>query len=87
MYIVYVLFSERYNKTYVGYTSNLEDRIKSHNELATKGYTVHYRPWIVAFTEVYSTKTAAMKREKALKAGQGRQYIKEQLLKLGLISA
>ena len=33
MYIVYILYSARYNKVYVGYTSNLKERLLSHNEL------------------------------------------------------
>ncbi len=59
----------------------------SHNELATKGFTIKFRPWIIAFTEEYSTKAEAMKREKALKGGQGRKFIREKIKELGLISA
>lgn len=47
MYVVYVLYSERYSKIYIGYTSDLIDRFHSHNQFAAKGYTVHYRPWEV----------------------------------------
>ena len=87
MYTVYVLYSSKFNKTYVGFTSNLKERFKSHNELGTKGYTVKFRPWTIAFTEEYETKPEAMKREKALKGGKGRAYIKAKLIELGLISA
>ena len=38
MYTVYVLYSEEHDKIYIGYTSNLEQRLKSHNELGTKGW-------------------------------------------------
>ena len=38
MYIVYVLYSEVYDKTYTGMTSNIEERFKSHNELGKKGW-------------------------------------------------
>ena len=57
MFTVYVLYSESFNKIYVGYTSNIEQRVKSHNELATKGHTIKYRPWVIAYTEEYQTKT------------------------------
>ena len=30
-FVVYILFSEDYGKTYVGFTSNLIERFKSHN--------------------------------------------------------
>lgn len=56
MYTVYVLYSKKYKKTYTGFTSNMDDRFKSPNELATKGFTVKYRPWEIAYTEEYDSK-------------------------------
>lgn len=76
MFTVYVLFSKAYNKTYVGFTSNLMERLKSHNELGHKGWTIRYRPWQLLYSETFDTKQAAMMREKALKSGQGRTFIK-----------
>jgi len=87
MYTVYVLYSKKFNKIYIGYTSDLENRLLSHNKLATKGYTVRYRPWKVAFTEDYPDKNSALKREKALKGGQGRQFIRNRFVLLGFVSA
>ena len=49
MYTVYVLYSQTYNKIYIGYTSDLTQRFLSHNVLAKKGYTCRYRPWIIAY--------------------------------------
>ena len=63
-FVVYILFSENHGKTYVGFTSNLIERFKSHNFLSKKGYTVKYRPWIVKYLEFYETKEEAIKREK-----------------------
>ena len=87
MFTVYVLYSKKYNRIYIGYTSNMEQRLLSHNELSTKGYTTRFRPWIVTFTEDYETKSEAMAREKQLKGGQGRAYIWKEIERLGLISA
>ncbi|MEO1485730.1 MAG: GIY-YIG nuclease family protein [Bacteroidota bacterium] len=50
-YLVYILFSEKHQKTYCGMTSNLIGRFKSHNELGTKGWTVKFRPWEVICLE------------------------------------
>jgi putative endonuclease len=61
MFTVYVLFSERFNKIYIGMTSNLEERIKSHNELGIKGWTKNFRPWIILFQEEYPNKSEALK--------------------------
>jgi putative endonuclease len=87
MFTVYVLFSKTYKKIYIGFTSNLELRIQQHNETAIKGYTIKYRPWEVLFTEEFENKLDAMKREKQLKGGQGREFIWNEIRKRGLISA
>ena len=87
MFTVYVLFSRKYSKIYIGYTSDLDARFLSHNHLATKGFTVKFRPWEIVHTENFEIKSEALKREKALKGGQGRKFIKDLLKSKGLISA
>ena len=86
---LYVLYSDSFDKIYVGFTSDLSARLKSHNELSTKGWTVKYRPWKLIYSEEYSNKRTAMKREKELKTALGRKFIREEVLKkyVGLISA
>ena len=76
-FVVYILYSKDYNKTYVGFTSNLIERFKSHNFLGTKGYTIKFRPWKVIHVEFLATKSEALTREKVLKTGKGRDFIKE----------
>ncbi|MBK0382114.1 GIY-YIG nuclease family protein [Pedobacter sp. SD-b] len=75
MFTVYALYSEKYGKIYIGYTSNLEQRLISHNTLATKGYTIMFRPWTVIHKEYFGSKSEAVKREKQLKSAQGRKFI------------
>ncbi|WP_426670703.1 GIY-YIG nuclease family protein [Mucilaginibacter sp. McL0603] len=75
MFTVYVLYSEKFNQIYIGFTSDLPNRFLSHNELATKGHTIKYRPWVIAYTEEYGTKSEAMKREVQLKTANGRKFI------------
>jgi len=79
-FTVYVLYSENHDKIYIGYTSNLEQRLISHNSLSTRGYTLKYRPWKIVHTERFKSKSEAMKREKELKGFQGRKYIRENLI-------
>ena len=81
-FVVYILFSGDYGKTYVGFTSNLIERFKSHNYLSKKGYTIKFRPWQVIYVEFFITKSEALKREKLLKSGKGREFIKEIISKL-----
>jgi putative endonuclease len=80
MYTVYILQSPNFNKIYIGFTSNLEARFLSHNELGAKGWTVKFRPWTILHTEEFSAKAEAMKREKELKSAAGREWIHTHLL-------
>lgn len=75
MFTVYVLYSEKHNKIYIGYTSNIKQRLMAHNELETKGYTLRYRPWNLIHVEDFLEKSDAMKREKQLKSAKGREFI------------
>ena len=81
-YYTYVLHSKKYDKIYIGYTSNLEERMKSHNELGKTGYTRKFRPWTIIHTEAFDSKKLAMNREKHLKSARGRRFIREELLKI-----
>jgi putative endonuclease len=69
----------------------LLNRFKSHQFLATKGHTIKYRPWKVIYVDKYETKGEALKREQALKGGQGRAWIKQnsipQMKSVGFLSA
>lgn len=79
-FVTYILFSEKYNKIYIGYTSNLIQRFYSHNLLGKKGYTIRYRPWKIIYVEFHTSKQEVIKHEKWLKSGIGRKFIKENIL-------
>jgi len=76
MFTVYALYSNKYDKLYIGYTTNLEQRVKSHNELARKGFTVKFRLWKLIYSEEYRDKKTALKREKELKSHKGRDFLR-----------
>ncbi len=78
-FTVYVLYSPNFEKIYIGYTSNIEQRLLSHNVLGKKGWTIRFRPWVIVFTEEYSTKEEAMLREKQLKQANSRALIWEKI--------
>ena len=80
-YTVYVLYSIQYDKIYIGYTNDLIRRFHSQNELGTKDWTRNYRPWFVVYTEIYTSKAEATKREKELKSYQGRLFIRNECVK------
>jgi putative endonuclease len=79
-FYVYVLYSSKLDKTYVGFTSNLAARVTSHN-VGIKGWTVRGRPWILIYYEKFDKKADAIKLEKELKSGKGREYIRNVILK------
>ncbi len=76
MFVVYALYSKIHDKIYIGFTSDITERLKSHNELATKGWTIKFRPWEIIYQEHCSSKAEAMKREKQLKTATGRNFIR-----------
>ena len=54
-FTVYVLFSEKCNKHYTGFSSDFEIRFKSHNQFG-KDWTAKCRPMVTILTESYATK-------------------------------
>ena len=62
---------------YAGWTNDIEKRIKAHNGGLGARYTKTRRPVKLAYMECHETKSAAMKREAALKKLSHRQ--KEEL--------
>jgi putative endonuclease len=81
MFTVYVLYSKDYDKIYIGFTANLEQRFLSHNKLGKKGWTIKFRPWEIVYTEEFIEKSEALKREKELKSSRGRNWIRTTLIK------
>jgi len=74
-FTVYLLYSSTHQKHYTGFTSDLAQRILSHNVLG-HDWTSKYRPWQIIYTKVFNSKTEAMVHEKWLKTGVGRDFIK-----------
>jgi putative endonuclease len=77
MHYVYVLKNER-GEIYIGETSNLDARLKAHNDgrnRSTKGHR-----WEVVYYEAYRSPEDARKRERKLKAhGQAKRWLKERI--------
>ncbi|GAB5522401.1 MAG: hypothetical protein Roseis2KO_02730 [Roseivirga sp.] len=66
MFLVYVLESEKDGSTYVGFTSDLENRLLAHNSGKTKSIKSKL-PMRVVYYEAYLTKEKAIAREQELK--------------------
>lgn len=55
------------NTYYTGWTTNLARRIAAHNKGTGARYTRARLPVVLAYAEIYETKSKAMKREAAIK--------------------
>lgn len=77
---IYVIKSEATGKIYIGQTSDLTERLKRHNHLLPikkKGFTSKNRgPWKLVYCEDYPDRSSALAREKFLKSGRGREFLK-----------
>ena len=74
MHLVYILYSTTLDKYYIGYTSNLEERLYKHLHSA-KGFTSRAKDWTIVHPEEYSTKSEALMREKQIKNWKNRSLI------------
>ena len=65
-FYVYVLKSEIDNSTYIGFTSDLVNRLAYHNSGKSR-YTKSKKPWDMIYFEAYKDEKIARKREIKLK--------------------
>jgi len=75
-YTVYILQSENDNSFYIGYTSNLTQRIEYHNSGKSR-YTSKKMPWKIVYTENFKTRSEAIRREKFLKKQRNHEFYKK----------
>ena len=80
-YYVYVLANPQ-GSTYVGQADDLDRRLGQHNDPSFVG-TLHTKrrpgPWRIIYREEVTTRAEAMRRERELKAGGGRRFIRSLL--------
>ncbi len=76
MYYVYLLESEVDGSFYIGYTSNVKNRLWEHNFGRTR-FTKLRRPWRLIYQEEFDTRGEAIKREKYLKKVKNNKYLKK----------
>ncbi|OGH24270.1 MAG: excinuclease ABC subunit C [Candidatus Levybacteria bacterium RIFCSPLOWO2_01_FULL_39_24] len=77
-FYTYVLQSKKDNNLYIGWSDDLVERVSEHNRgkvTATKSRS----PMVLVYYEACLSRGNAIKREKALKTGFGRKYLKGRL--------
>ncbi|HVV39303.1 MAG TPA: GIY-YIG nuclease family protein [Candidatus Paceibacterota bacterium] len=75
MYYVYAIKSSLRNYLYVGLTADIERRLSEHNKGRNKT-TRPYRPFTLVYSEALSDRRSARSREKYLKSGVGKEFLK-----------
>ena len=66
MYYVYILYSEKMAKHYIGQTNNLEQRLKRHND-GYENFTAKGLPWVLVWSTSKKSRAEAKALEKKLK--------------------
>ena len=77
-YFVYVLYSAGIGRYYIGSTANVDVRLAAHNAGRVRS-TKSGRPWMRIWEEALPDRAAARRRERYLKSGWGRRWLKKRL--------
>ena len=78
-FYVYILQSESNGKHfYVGFTEDLQDRLKTHNA-GHVPHTIKFRPWRIKTAFAFTEHQRAIDFERYLKTGSGRAFAKKRL--------
>ena len=78
MHYVYVLRSVSDGGFYIGYSANLQQQFEQHLQ-GDSFATSHRGPWKLIYYEAYLEQADALGRERYLKSGAGRRFLKAQL--------
>ena len=80
MFYVYILESEsKTDEIYIGYTSNMKQRLKLHNQGAVK-HTSKFKPWKIISCICFLEEPKAINFEKYLKSHSGRAFLRKRLI-------
>lgn len=75
---MYVLLSLKDGKLYIGYSTDVRQRVRFHN-FGLNTSTKYRRPLKLVYYEAYSSEKDARRREKFLKSGRGHEVLHKQL--------
>ena len=75
MFYVYAIRSRTRNYIYVGLTDNVLRRLHQHNT-GLNPTTKPYAPFDLIWSGAYQTRSEARKKEKYLKSGIGKQFLR-----------
>ncbi len=76
MYRVYILFSDKLDRFYVGSTSNFDIRMEFHDNPEARKYTAKADDWVLFDSIDCKSKSQALSIEKHIKSMKSKTYIK-----------
>jgi putative endonuclease len=82
IYYTYIIKSRVKNKTYTGFTSDINRRLEEHNRGKVRSSKA-YKPYDILQVEEFKTAKEAKQREAFYKTSSGRKEIKEVLARRG----
>ena len=74
MFYLYILYSSKLDRFYVGHTENIELRLIQHNN-GISAFTSKANDWTLVYKESFPTRENAHKREREIKKKKSRKYI------------
>ncbi len=81
-FYVYIIYSLSLDQYYVGQTQNITERLYRHNNSGSKS-TKKTNDWQLKYSEVYASRSEAVKREAAIKKMKSKKYIEELICSVG----
>jgi len=78
VYFLYILQSESTSRFYIGQTQDLPERLAYHNANYSKSLK-NRGPWKLVYTETFTTRSAAVRRERGIKGWKDRRMIEKLL--------
>ena len=80
MYFVYIIYSGKIDRYYIGFTQDIEARIKKHNSNHDE-YTGKKGNWELKYQEEFTTKEGAYASERQIKKWKSRKLIENLIQK------
>ena len=74
MYSVYIIYSSKLDRYYVGHSSDIQTRLIQHNS-GLSDFTSKATDWIIKYHQVYNLRSEAQLAERAIKKKKSRRYI------------
>ena len=72
---IYIIFSEKLNRFYTGYTSNFDIRMDFHFQASSNKFTAKAKDWIIYLKIPCDSKEQALCIEKHIKTMKSKTYI------------